>query len=73
MKYIVIFIIGIYRFIKKTLISSGLSNPSCKFYPTCSEYMISAIKKYGVIIGVNKGIKRISRCTPNREHTVDNL
>jgi putative membrane protein insertion efficiency factor len=36
----------------------------CRFVPTCSTYMIMAIKKYGLIIGVYKGIKRIMRCKP---------
>lgn len=35
---------------------------ACLFTPSCSEYMILAIKKYGSIIGVYKGIKRIFRC-----------
>jgi putative membrane protein insertion efficiency factor len=37
---------------------------SCRFYPTCSTYMIMAINKYGLIIGVIKGIRRILRCKP---------
>ncbi|MBQ6817234.1 MAG: membrane protein insertion efficiency factor YidD [Bacilli bacterium] len=36
----------------------------CLFEPTCSTYMIIAIKKYGLIIGLFKGIKRIIRCRP---------
>ena len=36
----------------------------CRFEPTCSTYMILAIKKYGVFRGVIKGIKRILRCKP---------
>lgn len=36
----------------------------CRFEPTCSTYMIMAIKKYGLIIGVIKGIKRLLRCRP---------
>ena len=36
----------------------------CRFVPTCSTYMIMAIKKYGLIIGIYKGIKRIMRCKP---------
>jgi putative membrane protein insertion efficiency factor len=39
---------------------------SCLFEPTCSEYMILAIKKYGIIKGIYKGIKRLLRChSPN--------
>lgn len=37
---------------------------NCRFNPTCSTYMILAIKKYGLFIGVFKGIKRILRCKP---------
>ena len=36
----------------------------CKFYPTCSEYTYQAIKKYGVIDGILKGLKRLLRCHP---------
>ena len=35
---------------------------SCVFHPTCSNYMILAIKKYGLIIGMIKGIIRLFRC-----------
>lgn len=39
---------------------------SCLFTPSCSEYMILAIDKYGTVIGVCKGIKRLLRChSPN--------
>ena len=37
---------------------------SCRFQPTCSEYMIDALKKYGVFKGLYLGIKRILRCHP---------
>lgn len=37
---------------------------SCLFTPSCSEYMLLAIEKYGVIKGVGKGIKRLRRCHP---------
>ncbi|MBR6563574.1 MAG: membrane protein insertion efficiency factor YidD [Clostridia bacterium] len=37
---------------------------SCRFTPSCSEYTLLAIEKYGVIKGVGKGIKRIRRCHP---------
>jgi putative membrane protein insertion efficiency factor len=42
-------------------ISPFLTN-SCRFYPSCSEYWILAIKKHGVAKGVFLGIKRILRC-----------
>lgn len=36
----------------------------CRFEPTCSTYMIMAIQKYGLIVGVIKGIGRLHRCKP---------
>lgn len=36
----------------------------CRFVPTCSTYMIIALKKYGLFIGLIKGILRIFRCKP---------
>lgn len=36
----------------------------CKYYPSCSEYMKQAIEKYGCVIGILKGIKRILKCNP---------
>lgn len=36
----------------------------CKFYPSCSEYMLQAIQKYGCIKGIWLGIKRLLRCHP---------
>lgn len=37
----------------------------CRFEPSCSEYMILAIEKYGLINGVKKGICRLKRCNIN--------
>ncbi len=38
--------------------------PTCRFFPSCSEYTKQAIVKYGLLSGVFKGIKRISHCHP---------
>ncbi len=38
--------------------------PHCKYYPTCSQYMIDAVTKYGVLKGGLMGIWRILRCNP---------
>ncbi|MBL6903318.1 MAG: membrane protein insertion efficiency factor YidD [SAR86 cluster bacterium] len=43
---------------------SPLMGPSCRFTPTCSEYSIQAIDKYGPLKGSWLSIKRISRCHP---------
>ena len=36
----------------------------CRFTPTCSTSMIMAINKYGLLIGLFKGIRRLLRCKP---------
>ncbi|MBP6731187.1 MAG: membrane protein insertion efficiency factor YidD, partial [Chitinophagales bacterium] len=47
----------------RTLISPLLA-PSCRYLPTCSEYGLQAITKYGPFKGGWLTIKRISRCHP---------
>ena len=36
----------------------------CRFEPSCSNYFIQAVQKYGAVIGAWKGIIRILRCHP---------
>ncbi|WP_245764609.1 membrane protein insertion efficiency factor YidD [Planctomicrobium piriforme] len=43
----------------------------CRFEPSCSEYFIQAVKKYGPVRGAVKGIWRILRCHPFCEGGVD--
>jgi hypothetical protein len=47
--------------------------PSCRFYPSCSEYGIQAFSKYGVIKGGIKTIWRILRCNPLNKGGYDPL
>ncbi|MBN8690168.1 MAG: membrane protein insertion efficiency factor YidD [Armatimonadetes bacterium] len=37
---------------------------TCRYSPTCSEYTLQAIEKYGLIKGSWMGFKRICRCNP---------
>lgn len=37
---------------------------SCRFEPTCSQYMYQAVDKNGVVVGVFLGLKRLLRCHP---------
>lgn len=41
-----------------------LTDKVCRFTPTCSEYTYQAIEKYGIIVGLWRGVKRILRCHP---------
>lgn len=38
--------------------------PTCRFYPTCSQYAIDAISKYGCFKGSFMALKRILKCHP---------
>ncbi|KRN25094.1 hypothetical protein FC75_GL001007 [Lacticaseibacillus camelliae DSM 22697 = JCM 13995] len=43
---------------------SPLLPASCRYYPTCSTYMIQALAKHGLIKGLIMGVARIIRCNP---------
>lgn len=53
------------------LIISPWMRPSCRYTPTCSQYGIEAIKKYGPIKGGWLTLKRIIRCNPWGGHGYD--
>ena len=59
MKHLFIFLIKVYQ---QTL--SRVLPPSCRFYPSCSEYGVQALQKYGVFKGGWLTVKRIARCHP---------
>ena len=59
MSKILIFLIRIYQ---KFSFSTGVRH--CRFYPTCSQYFVEALQKYGFFKGSFLGIKRILRCNP---------
>jgi len=43
----------------------------CRFHPTCSEYAIAAIEKYGLMLGIFKACWRILRCNPWSKGGID--
>ncbi|MES2345689.1 MAG: membrane protein insertion efficiency factor YidD [Chlamydiota bacterium] len=46
------------------LIVSPLFGNCCRFYPSCSQYSIEVIQKYGVIKGSLRTLKRLIKCNP---------
>lgn len=52
---------------------SPLLPPSCRFYPSCSEYGIQAFTKYGVIKGGALTVWRVLRCNPFNKGGYDPL
>ena len=59
LKKFLIFLISIYR-----RYISPLFPPSCRFQPTCSQYALEAIDRFGAITGSYLAMKRILRCHP---------
>ncbi|MCZ2722845.1 membrane protein insertion efficiency factor YidD [Marinomonas sp. 15G1-11] len=50
---------------------SPLLGNNCRFYPSCSEYMIDAIEIHGSVKGIGLGLKRLSKCHPFHEGGLD--
>jgi hypothetical protein len=62
-------IVGLVRVYRVTL--GLLLGGQCRFHPTCSQYMIDAVHKYGPWRGAWRGIKRIARCHPFHAGGID--
>jgi hypothetical protein len=52
-------------------LSPYLGGSKCRYTPTCSQYTLEAIKKYGPIKGIYLGAKRLSKCHPRGGHGYD--
>ncbi len=55
-------LIALVRFYQRCI--SPLTPPSCRFTPTCSQYALEALRKYGPLKGLWLTLKRLSRCHP---------
>ena len=55
-------ILGMIRVYQVTL--SPLIGDACRFEPSCSRYMVGALKKYGLVRGLMRGTWRVLRCHP---------
>ena len=61
----------IIRFYRKFI--SPLKPPTCRFYPTCSQYGLEAIQRFGAIRGGWLTIKRIGKCHPFHPGGIDHV
>ncbi|RYM04699.1 membrane protein insertion efficiency factor YidD [Sporolactobacillus sp. THM7-7] len=59
MKQVLIFLIRLYQ---KYI--SPLTPPTCRFYPTCSQYAVEAIIRFGAFRGGWLAIRRLLKCQP---------
>jgi uncharacterized protein len=66
MKYI---LIGLIKFYRNAI--SPFTPSTCRFYPTCSEYGLEAVRKFGAFKGGYLTIRRISKCHPFHPGGVD--
>ena len=55
-------LIGLVRLYQVTL--SPILGGRCRFHPSCSQYFIEAVRKYGALRGALKGVGRLARCHP---------
>lgn len=74
MKELVLGAIGVYKKISTTL--RTIRAPifiytDCKFHPSCSDYAVEAINKYGIIRGSARSFMRILRCSPVSKGGID--
>lgn len=57
-------VISMIKFYQKYISGYLKSGRCCRFYPTCSQYAIEAIEKYGLLKGSILSMWRILRCNP---------
>jgi len=57
--YLATSLIKVYKYLISPILPS-----SCRFHPSCSEYAVDALKKYGLLRGTWLALKRIARCHP---------
>lgn len=61
MRWLFVLIVRAYQ-----MVLSPLLPPACRYYPSCSNYAIEALEKYGAWRGGGMAVRRILRCHPFR-------
>lgn len=55
------------------IVLSPMTGPTCRFYPSCSSYAITAVRRHGVLRGGGLAIWRVLRCNPWNYGGVDDV
>ena len=63
---IIIIFLKFYQFFISPIIGQN-----CRYLPTCSEYSIQSLKKFGIIKGLFLSVRRVSKCHPWGNHGYD--
>jgi putative membrane protein insertion efficiency factor len=66
MQRVLIAVLKLYKLFLSPLLPSA-----CRFHPTCSEYMMEAIARHGIVRGTLMGLRRVGRCHPFHEGGFD--
>ena len=62
--------LSLIRFYRREI--SPLRPPCCRFIPTCSEYALEAVERYGALKGGWLALRRLSRCHPfHRQKSIE--
>jgi putative membrane protein insertion efficiency factor len=71
MKNVILRLIRFYQKNFSFIFRLGDTSRGCRFFPSCSEYSLQAIEKYGAARGLIKSLKRIIKCNPFNEGGID--
>ena len=67
-RHIIIFLLKFYQWV-----ISPILGPSCRFYPSCSNYAVQAINEHGLLSGGALTVKRVCKCHPGHAGGVDEV
>lgn len=67
----VLLLVGILRAYQSVI--SPMTGPTCKYYPSCSQYALVAVKRHGALRGSRLAVWRILRCNPWSDGGVDDV